>query len=64
MTAKRMTFYATEHDQQIIAQIQQLRPYFTFNFAVREGLRLVLRSLQPESPTVQQEGPGGQTQEI
>jgi len=46
-----MTFYAMPKDQEIIEEIQSLRPYYTFNFAVREGLRLLLSALKSADAT-------------
>ncbi len=42
----RMTFYATPADQETLQRIRKRRAHYSFNFAVREGLRLLLRELK------------------
>ena len=49
--AKRMTFYATPQDQAMIEEILALRPHYSFNFAVREGLRLLRNALKAADAT-------------
>lgn len=47
---KRMSFYATPDDQAAIETIQTICPHYTFNFIVREGMRLLKQSLQTPGP--------------
>ena len=47
---KRMSFYATADDQATIKAIQTICPHYTFNFIVREGMRLLKQSLQTPPP--------------
>jgi hypothetical protein len=45
--AKPMTFYATDEDQKLIAQIQEIKPHWTnINFILREALHGLLKSLR------------------
>lgn len=47
---KNLTFYATPADQETIQRILELRPYYKTNHAIREGLWMLLRSLEQSSP--------------
>ena len=49
---KKKTFYATLRDLAILKEIQQRRPHFSINFAIREGLRLLLNQLRAEDRRV------------
>ena len=53
---RRMSFYATPADQKTIQAIKELRPYYSFNFAVREGLGMLLRSLQQQDQVTPRPG--------
>ena len=44
--AKNITFYALPSDQETISKIKALRPHYTTNFMLREGLAMLLRSLE------------------
>jgi len=44
--AKRRTFYETPDDTETIRKIKALRPHYTRNFMLREGLNMLLRSLE------------------
>ena len=48
--AKYITFYATPADQETIQKIKKHRPYYKTNFMIREGLAMLLRSLEQSSP--------------
>ncbi|MBC8249734.1 MAG: hypothetical protein H8E90_08660 [Anaerolineales bacterium] len=48
--SKTMSFYATPTDQETIQKIQALRPHYGFNFMTREGLTMLLQSLEQSSP--------------
>ena len=49
-TVKRIHFYATERDQALIEQIQQINPHWTnVNFILREALHTLLKTLQQPS---------------
>ena len=45
--AKKITFYASSADHELIRQIQELRPHWTnVNFILREALYVLLQQLR------------------
>lgn len=51
--AKRIHFYASEEDQKLIAQIQEIKPHWkNVNMIIREGLFALLQSLRQSTPAL------------
>jgi len=48
---RTFAFYATPQDRQIIEQIQEIVPHYSFNHLTREGHRMLLRQLQQDQLT-------------
>ena len=46
---KRIHFYASEDDQAIMSNIKEQKPHWSMNLMIREGLRLLEKSLEGEA---------------
>ena len=53
---KRIHFYASEDDQAIMSNIKEQKPHWSMNLMIREGLRLLMKSLEGEAQKQSQAG--------